>query len=75
MISATRITSSNKDAKPRGGHPAKSSIPRDLNYKVHFIHWRNNLYKTWIYHSLQLMLETSLYVKQGIGKTPTIFQN
>ena len=52
-----------------GGHPAKSNKPRELNYRVHFIHWRKNLYKTWIYHSLQSMLETSLYVKQGMEKS------
>ena len=53
----------------RGGHPVKSSKPHELNYNVHFINWRKILYKTWDLPCLQLMLETSLYVKHGIGRT------
>ena len=58
---------------PWGGHLAESSKPRELNYMVHFIHWGKILHETWIYHSLQLMLEMSLYVKHGIGKTLVFF--
>ena len=47
--------------------------PCELNYMVHIIHWRRKSYKTWIYHSLQLMLETSLYVEEGIKQTLIIF--
>ena len=46
-----------------GRSPCKKCKPREFNYRVHFIHWRKILYKTWIYHRLQLMLETSLYAK------------
>ena len=58
----------------RGGHPTNNSKTCELNYRVHFIHWRKNYYKSWIYHTLQLMLEMSLYVKHGIGKTLIFFK-
>ena len=48
----------------------KSSKPRELNYKGQFHSLEENkLYKAWIYHSLQDMLETIFYVNRVLEKT------
>ena len=46
-----------------GGHPTKSSKPREVNYRVHFIHWMINYIRVGFTISFQLMIETSIYVK------------
>ena len=74
LFSVTNVKVENATSIPQGDHHAKSSKPHQSNYRVHFIHLRKFSYKMWIYHSLQFMFATSLYVRWSIGKTSTLFQ-
>ena len=44
QLMEARLKDDTTAKEAQAGHPAKSSKPREFNYRVHFIHWRKSLY-------------------------------